>query len=47
MGAFLKVQGILARIASESAAQRLARSRNRVPTVLSSPYGASGRGWTR
>ena len=46
MGSFLRVQGILARIASESAAQRLAHSRNRVPAIpYSGPYGS--RGWTR
>ena len=45
MRTFLKVQGILERTL-ESAAQRLAESRNRVPTVpYSGPYGS--RGWTR
>ena len=46
MGTFLKIQGILARIAVESTARRLAESRNRVPAVPhSGPY--DSRGWTR
>ena len=45
MGAFLEVQGILERTL-DSAARRLAESRNRVPAIpYSGPYG--GRGWTR
>ena len=48
MGSFLKVQNILAQMMSDSTAQRLAHSRNRVPT-LGGPYGPvlPHRGWVR
>ena len=48
MGSFLKVQNILTQMMSDSTAQRLAHSQNRVPT-LGGPYGTvlPRRGWVR
>ncbi len=52
MGSFLKVQNILTQMMSDSTAQRLAHSRNRVPTLggpYVGPYGTvlPSRGWVR